>query len=264
MLACVRLRRSIAGWRGALRGRTHLTEKAFGEWQDPTLGWTYLRSRWLDTSTGRFQSRDPWEGSTWDPGSLHRYTYAHLDPVINSDPSGEFTLVEGLVALSIATILVGAVVIPEIQGSNRPCAKSWAECFGPCVERRAAAFWQFIMFSAVPKRVVPPFRVPSPSSPMTTPLSVLSHYTRASRTVFALQVSRAMRQFGRAASRFATPLVIVEGLYDWYVISRCAFACQAEPCHREGCQNPSDPGCSDECNPDQPVGDEESCSECTA
>lgn len=51
---------------------------------------------------------DEYEGRNGDPLSLHKYLYAHADPVDNCDPTGHFTLQEaaivGAVVGSLATI----------------------------------------------------------------------------------------------------------------------------------------------------------------
>lgn len=59
-----------------------------GEQLDPNLGFYYLRARYYAPGAGRFVSADPFQGSIFDPVSLHRYLYAHADPVNNLDPSG--------------------------------------------------------------------------------------------------------------------------------------------------------------------------------
>jgi RHS repeat-associated protein len=63
-----------------------------GEFFDAKLGQQYLRARWYDLATGRFNRLDPFMGSTWDPQSLHKYLYVHADPVNGLDPSGLFGL----------------------------------------------------------------------------------------------------------------------------------------------------------------------------
>ncbi len=60
-----------------------------GEQTDKT-GLQYLRARYYDPSTGRFNSLDPFAGDSSDPLSLHKYTYAHNDPISFADPSGQF------------------------------------------------------------------------------------------------------------------------------------------------------------------------------
>ena len=71
-----------------------------GEQFDPALGLYYLRARWMNPQTGRFMTRDPYEGD----GALsrckykqfmnmssahHLYEYTHADPVNFLDPSGQ-------------------------------------------------------------------------------------------------------------------------------------------------------------------------------
>jgi len=61
-----------------------------GEPYDPNVGLAYHRARWLDPRVGRFVSTDPFGGIQFDPLSLHRYLYVHVDPVNRVDPSGLF------------------------------------------------------------------------------------------------------------------------------------------------------------------------------
>jgi len=115
---------------GAVQGRAAFT--AFGELDSaqttgarPSYGYTgeefdaeadayYLRARYMDPSQGRMLSTDPLPGRATDPLSMHPYTYAHLDPANNSDPTGQFTLGE----LSSAINTVGNLyntAMPIIQ-----------------------------------------------------------------------------------------------------------------------------------------------------
>ncbi len=82
-----------------------------GEPFDPEAGLYYNRARWLDTSVGRFTSADPFPGRLRDPQSLHRYLYAHLDPVNRVDPSGRFTtgIAGALASFSVSGSLAGAI-----------------------------------------------------------------------------------------------------------------------------------------------------------
>jgi hypothetical protein len=45
-----------------------------------------------DPATGRFNRLDPFFGNLNDPQSLHKYLYAHADPVNGIDPNGLFSL----------------------------------------------------------------------------------------------------------------------------------------------------------------------------
>jgi hypothetical protein len=53
-------------------------------------------------STGRFWTRDTFEGDLQSPASLHKYIYASADPVNRHDPSGNDDLAEFATAFSIA------------------------------------------------------------------------------------------------------------------------------------------------------------------
>ncbi len=65
-----------------------------GEQYDSTLKMYNLRARWYSPATGRFNAIDPYEGSPYDPPSLHRYLFCHSDPINRIDPSGLFSLNE--------------------------------------------------------------------------------------------------------------------------------------------------------------------------
>jgi RHS repeat-associated protein len=78
-----------------------------GEQFDSDLGWYYLRARYYNPQTGRFLSRDPEDGKSTDPKTLHKYLYAGGDPVNRIDPHGREELVEAakeIAAHSIETI----------------------------------------------------------------------------------------------------------------------------------------------------------------
>jgi len=63
-----------------------------GEHLDPNLGFYYLRARYLNPSTGRFLTMDSYEGNTYDPSSLHKYSYADADPIDKTDPTGHMSI----------------------------------------------------------------------------------------------------------------------------------------------------------------------------
>jgi len=62
-----------------------------GEYFDATAQHYYNRARWYNPYNGRFNRMDPFAGSPKDPQSLHRYLYAHCNPVNGIDPSGRMT-----------------------------------------------------------------------------------------------------------------------------------------------------------------------------
>ncbi|MDR2438279.1 MAG: hypothetical protein LBE12_02760, partial [Planctomycetaceae bacterium] len=68
-----------------------LTEFLYsGEQFDSKIGQQYLRQRYYDPVTGRFNRLDPFFGNLNDPQSLHKYLYCHADPIQGIDPSGQF------------------------------------------------------------------------------------------------------------------------------------------------------------------------------
>jgi len=60
------------------------------EYQDSYIKLIYLRSRYLSPETGRFQTRDTWQGDYNRPLSLNRWNYVEANPVNLTDPSGRF------------------------------------------------------------------------------------------------------------------------------------------------------------------------------
>lgn len=76
-----------------------------GEWSDPTNGMIYLRARWMDATTGRFVSEDPYAGEVENSMSLHRFLYANSSPVSFNDPTGEMSIGDAMAAIAIVGIL---------------------------------------------------------------------------------------------------------------------------------------------------------------
>ena len=93
---------------GELVEQTGDTENHYlytGEYYDGTSNLYYLRARYMNPSTGTFISMDTYEGSIYDPDTLHKYLYANGNPVTYSDPSGNFFSAVGtLVATTISTV----------------------------------------------------------------------------------------------------------------------------------------------------------------
>lgn len=80
---------------GILIYRSGTTDNSYlyrGEQFDADLGMYSLRARFYNQNTGRFWNQDTYEGSAGDPASLHKYLYAHANPVMGLDPSGHSTL----------------------------------------------------------------------------------------------------------------------------------------------------------------------------
>jgi len=76
-----------------------------GEQLDTDLQNYYLRARCLDQGTGRFNRVDPFGGNHYDPQSLQKYAYCHLDPVNSSDPTGLLSTIEMLVVTAVLCII---------------------------------------------------------------------------------------------------------------------------------------------------------------
>ena len=61
-----------------------------GEAQDSYIKLVNLRSRLYSTETGRFLTRDTWQGDYNTPLSLNKWNYVEANPVNYTDPSGNF------------------------------------------------------------------------------------------------------------------------------------------------------------------------------
>ncbi len=85
-----------------------------GEQFDPDLHLYYNRARYLNTSTGRFWTMDPFEGDFQDPMSLHKYLYGSANPVSRIDPSGNVGLEDLLVGVAVA------LVVFSLTGCQKP------------------------------------------------------------------------------------------------------------------------------------------------
>jgi len=72
-----------------------------------------LQARYLNTSTGRFQTMDTFAGSNEDPLSLHKYLYCRGDPVNNIDQSGH-DIGDIVTVLNIGGILLSAYGQPVL------------------------------------------------------------------------------------------------------------------------------------------------------
>lgn len=108
----------------AKTGNTPNTRLYNGEEFDEDLGFYYLRARFLDTIKGRFLTQDSFEGEQEQPLSLHKYLYAHADPVNNFDPSGHQTIsgisgdISGLLGLaSLPTFQLPSTTGPLSTGA---------------------------------------------------------------------------------------------------------------------------------------------------
>jgi len=84
-----------------------------GEMFDTNSQMYYLRARYYDTLTGRFNRMDPFAGNNRDPQSLHKYLYANCNPVNGVDPTGEMGFFS--LSFSITNVLIGlAIALPIV------------------------------------------------------------------------------------------------------------------------------------------------------
>ena len=117
---------------GELLDKTGTTENSYlycGEQLDSATGLYYLRARYMNPSTGTFTTMDTYQGSIFDPVSLHKYLYANANPVTYVDPSGYFGLTDVVCANAIGDMLfygisagiinVGLNLIRDIRAANK-------------------------------------------------------------------------------------------------------------------------------------------------
>ena len=76
-----------------------------GEWVDTYIKLIYLRSRYYAPETGRFITRDTWQGDYTKPLSLNRWNYVEGNPINLTDPSGHCPL------LGIDCIVIGGTIL---------------------------------------------------------------------------------------------------------------------------------------------------------
>ena len=79
-----------------------------GQQYDVDAGLYYHRARYRDTNTGRFTQMDQYSGRIQEPETLHKYNYAHNDPVNLSDPSGKFSIAQTMSAVNVMASLASA------------------------------------------------------------------------------------------------------------------------------------------------------------
>ncbi len=87
-----------------------------GMWQDQSTELYYVRARTYDARTGRFLSRDPLLGEPREVESHQPYNFANANPIINTDPTGAFTLAE----------LQSTVTVDRVLTAIQSSARSYA------------------------------------------------------------------------------------------------------------------------------------------
>jgi RHS repeat-associated protein len=104
------------------------------EQYDPDLNLYYLRARYMNPLTGRFMSRDPYDGNKILPISLHKYLYASSNPVNRADPRGRADLFEYSIRSSAA---IPEAKLVSIYGCVADASLAAIDLF--CVKR---SIWQ--------------------------------------------------------------------------------------------------------------------------
>ena len=92
----------VEGVREALAGGDFRFQ---GQWLESTTDLYNFRARYYDPESGRFVSRDPVEIIEYEPESSNPYQFVYHNPLIMSDPSGEFTISEFNASFKIQNIL---------------------------------------------------------------------------------------------------------------------------------------------------------------
>ncbi|QDU82504.1 tRNA nuclease WapA precursor [Polystyrenella longa] len=101
-----------------------------GEWFDNRIQQQYLRARFYDAATGRFNRLDPFYGNLKDPQSLHKYLYTHGDPVNGVDPSGNsyvaiFAVFKAFTAITSLSIGVENILRSHMMGNDNAKTRSF-------------------------------------------------------------------------------------------------------------------------------------------
>jgi RHS repeat-associated protein len=91
-----------------------------GEYRDAETGLLYLRARYLDPGVGRFVTLDTHPGNAQMPVSLNKYLYGNANPVMYVDPSGEISLVNLMMTVSVGAVLT-TTAVPGRAISSTAC-----------------------------------------------------------------------------------------------------------------------------------------------
>jgi RHS repeat-associated protein len=86
---------------------------------------SHYRARYYNPATGRFLSRDPENGNTIDPSSLHKYLYGGGDPINRIDPSGRADTIQTVFTITVITTPTEAGLVALVGGTGAQIA-AWA------------------------------------------------------------------------------------------------------------------------------------------
>ncbi len=90
-----------------------------GQEFDESMNLYEFAYRVYDSETGTWLQKDPYEGRIYEPMTLHKYSYAHLDPINNYDPDGRAVQIAvGGYGVYVAggTLIVGVVYLGHETG----------------------------------------------------------------------------------------------------------------------------------------------------
>jgi RHS repeat-associated protein len=87
--------------------------------RDSETGLDYALARYYDSRTGTFCSADPLAGSPSDPQSWNRYPYGRNNPIMVTDPSGQFWLFSLIQDVAFAAaFFTGGATLPFAFGAG--------------------------------------------------------------------------------------------------------------------------------------------------
>ena len=106
-----------------------------GEQLDSSLGFYYLRARYMDPGLGRFMAQDPSERViASDPTAFHKYLYTNHNPISYVDPLGLWSISLIIVVVIVLLILLALLQIGELPDcpapEELPIPKEWIPAAG--------------------------------------------------------------------------------------------------------------------------------------
>ncbi len=88
-------------------GTADVAYKYTGQERDPSTGLYFYNARYYDPALGRFISPDTLVPNPLDPQALNRYAYARNNPVLYTDPTGNFFWIPIIIGAVVGTVSAG-------------------------------------------------------------------------------------------------------------------------------------------------------------
>ena len=107
---------------GQLSRRTGTMNTPFkftGQRLDAECGLYFFNARYYDPELGRFAAADTVVQDAFDPQTLNRYSYARNNPILFTDPSGNFFIIDDI-------IFAVVIVRHRERGSHRRGCGDWS------------------------------------------------------------------------------------------------------------------------------------------